>query len=164
MKDAILKTLPALVVVIADQVSKLAVVKHIGFHESIPVIDGFFHLVHMRNRGMAFGIMNQAEISWKFYSLIAATIIAVGVICYWLWTMKDEGYGFLTCLSFILGGATGNLIDRVRLHGVVDFLDFRFWGHHWPAFNIADSAISVGVFFIVIIMIFQKRPEDSNQL
>ena len=162
MKHMFLKIIPAITVVLTDQISKLAVLKNIDLHDSIPVIDGFFHLVHMHNRGMAFGIMNQAEISWKFYLLLCATFVAVGVICYWLWTIKDEGRIFISCISLILGGAIGNLIDRVRLHEVVDFLDFTFWGYHWPAFNIADSAISVGVFIIVIIMIFQKGPEKEN--
>jgi len=157
-----IKLLPALAVLFLDQISKIAVISNIDLYNSIPVIDGFFSLAHMRNRGMAFGIMNQSTISWKFYLLVIATLVAIGVLVYWLVRLKQEEKKTMFSLSLILGGALGNLVDRIRIQEVIDFLDFSFMGHHWPAFNLADSAISIGVILILIYMLFQKPPDSPD--
>jgi len=155
-----LLALPALCIIVLDQISKFAVDRHIQSYESIPVISGFFNLVHVRNRGMAFGILNRPGYDFSFYFLVAATIGAIALLLYWYTRLKDKNRMLVIGLSFILGGAVGNLSDRLRLREVIDFLDFHIGLYHWPAFNVADSAITVGTFWVAINLLFQ-RPVSS---
>ena len=141
-----LLTLPALTIVILDQLSKFLVVSTIQLYETIPVINGFFNLVHIRNRGIAFGLMNRPGGNLIFTFLITSTIGAIVLLVLWFLRLKNENIGIILGLSLILGGAVGNLIDRLRLREVIDFLDFYIGPYHWPAFNVADSAITVGAF------------------
>ena len=146
--------LPALATIVLDQISKYIVLQSIEMHVSIPVISGFFSLVHTRNRGMAFGLLNRPGSDLGFYFLLAATFIAVVLLVFWFSKLKKEEGRFVFGLSLILGGAIGNLIDRLRLREVIDFLDFYLGSYHWPAFNLADSAITVGTFWVVINLLF----------
>jgi signal peptidase II len=151
---------PALVVVILDQVSKAIITGALRLHESIPVILGFFNLVHVRNRGMAFGLMNRSHADAAFWLLVGASCIAVGLLLFWFFRLKESDTRMTLGLSLILGGAIGNLIDRLRFRDVVDFLDV-FWGtYHWPAFNVADAAITVGTFWVAISLIFRPSSAD----
>ena len=153
---------PALLVVVLDQLSKLLVILFLRVHESVPVIDGFFSLVHVRNRGMAFGFMSRSHADFAFWFLVAASIIAIGVLLFWFFRLKDGDNRITLGLSLILGGAVGNLIDRLRFREVVDFLDV-FWGpYHWPAFNVADAAITVGTFLVAITLIFKRSPDPKQ--
>ena len=149
-----LLALPALTIVILDQLSKFLVVCTIQLHETIPVINGFFNLVHIRNRGIAFGLMNRPGGNLIFTFLITSTIGAIVLLVLWFLRLKNENIGVILGLSLILGGAVGNLIDRLRLREVIDFLDIYIGPYHWPAFNVADSAITVGAFWVAINMIF----------
>ena len=148
---------PALVIVIVDQISKLAVVNSLRIHESVPVIAGFFNLVHVRNRGMAFGFLNRPDINFGFYLLVAASFVAIVFLLIWFIKLKESDPLTVLALSLIMGGAVGNLIDRLRFREVVDFLDFYVGDYHWPAFNVADSAITVGVILIGITIFFLHR-------
>ena len=150
-------TWPALAVVFLDQLSKLVIVKTLEMHESVPIIIGFFNLVHVRNRGMAFGLMNRSEIDFTFYFLVAASCAAIVLLLLWFFSLKEGKSKLAPGLSLILGGAIGNLIDRIRLHEVVDFLDFYIGRYHWPAFNFADSAITVGTFWVFMCLIFKHK-------
>ena len=126
-----------------DQGSKWIVVRLIPEYETVPVIHGFFNLVHARNRGAAFGFLNSPDIEWQFWLFLGAACAAAWAI----WRLaRDAPYDRLLFVSLgaILGGAAGNLIDRLRLRAVIDFLDFYLAGWHWPAFNIADCAICIG--------------------
>jgi signal peptidase II len=151
---------PALIVVALDQITKLAVVNGLRVYDSVPVVPGFFNLVHVRNRGMAFGFLNQHNIGFGFYFLVGVSLGAIALLV--LWSLKLRESDTLTCvgLSLILGGAIGNLIDRVRLQEVIDFLDFYFRSYHWPAFNLADSAITVGTFWIAIRLFFHHSSDE----
>jgi len=150
---------PALLVVILDQVSKAMVTAGLRVHESVPVIDNLFSLVHVRNRGMAFGLMNRSHPDAAFWLLIGASCMAIGLLLFWFLRFKNDDTRITPGLSLILGGAIGNLIDRLRFREVVDFLDV-FWGpYHWPAFNIADAAITVGTFWVAVTLIF--RPTST---
>ena len=153
-KNTYLLTLPALAVILLDQISKYVVLRSIGLHESIPVISGFFNLVHTRNRGMAFGLMNRPGNDFGYYFLVAATFAAVILLLFWFTKLKDEERRLIFGISLILGGAVGNLIDRLRLREVIDFLDFHLGAYHWPAFNLADSAITVGTFWVALNLLF----------
>lgn len=148
---------PSIALVVLDQISKAAVIKAIEIHGSVSVIHGFFQMVHVRNRGMAFGLMNRADSRVGPYLLAAASIVTIAVLIYWFMRRKDHGHAITLALSFILGGAVGNLIDRVRFNEVVDFLDFYIGSYHWPAFNIADAAITAGTFLLAFCILFQKK-------
>ena len=162
-KDNILFLFTAIVVIILDQASKFFIVKTIGYYDSIPVIGGFFNLVHVRNRGMAFGLMNRPDAGLSLYFLIAVTIIAVLLIIIWSVRLKHDERGLLFGLSLILGGAVGNLIDRIRLKEVIDFLDVFIGSHHWPAFNVADSAITIGAIWIAVYIIFFSQTGEEEK-
>lgn len=148
---------PALLIVCLDQASKLAVLGSLRIYESVPIINGFFNMVHVRNRGMAFGFMNRPDMNFGFWILVSATVLAIFLLLLWFYRMEDESNWMTLGLSLILGGALGNLIDRVRLHEVIDFLDVYVGSHHWPAFNVADAAITVGA-IVVGLNLFLNPP------
>ncbi|MBO4336344.1 MAG: signal peptidase II [Desulfovibrio sp.] len=149
----------AVLVWIADQLSKWLVIEHLPEYRSVTVIPGFFDLVNIRNRGAAFGFLNRSDIEWQFWLFFVATLLAVGSIFYIMRGLKERSPLLVTGLGCILGGALGNLTDRVRFRAVVDFLDLYWHDWHWPAFNIADTAICIGAFLVCLILCFdRKRP------
>jgi len=148
---------PALAVLVMDQISKLAILASFERHESFPVVHGFFNLLLVRNRGMAFGIMNRRQGDFGFYFLVTATLVAIAILIYWVRSLKEDETRIIFGLSLILGGALGNLIDRIRLGSVIDFLDFYFGSYHWPAFNLADTAITVGTIWVAIHLIRRSK-------
>ena len=154
--------LPAIIVIILDQITKYIVTVYIGAFESITVIDGLFNLVHLRNRGIAFGLLNKPDPGLSYYFLVAATIIAILLLIFWFTRLKHEEKGLSIGLSLILGGAAGNLIDRLRLAEVIDFLDFHMGPYHWPSFNLADSCITIGAVWVVIYFLFFSQKEEKR--
>jgi signal peptidase II len=148
---------PALVIIILDQISKYVVIHTFRIYESVPVIAGFFNLVHVRNRGMAFGFLNRPDINFGFYILVGASLGAIALLLIWFIKLKESDRLTTLALSLILGGAIGNLIDRLRFREVVDFLDFYIGAYHWPAFNVADSAITVGAILVAINIFFRHK-------
>lgn len=153
---------PALAVLALDQITKHWIVTRFALHDTQTLVTGFFNLVHVRNRGMAFGMMNRPEADWSFIILVGATLGAVALLLFWFYRLKPEDNGLALPLSLILGGATGNLLDRVRLGEVVDFLDFHVGPYHWPAFNVADSAITVGTLWLAVTLLFQPRSKEKR--
>jgi len=148
---------PALVTLLLDQVSKLAVARGLRIYDSVPLVDGFFNLVHVRNRGMAFGLMNRPDADFVFYALVIASIGAIAILLIWLFRFEQERGRITFGLSLILGGAVGNLVDRIRFREVIDFMDFYLGSYHWPAFNVADSAITIGTLWVAINLFFKDR-------
>lgn len=146
-----------------DQVSKQVVLRTIPLHQGFDVIDGFFSLVHVRNRGMAFGLMNRPGLEMGFYLLTAVTFLAVLFLVFWFMRLKAEERKMALSLSLIAGGALGNLLDRFRLGEVIDFLDFYIGSLHWPAFNVADSAITVGTFWLALQLLFQPSAKPKPE-
>jgi signal peptidase II len=145
----------ALIIVLIDQVSKSLALRKLAPHQIISVIPGFFNILLVENRGMAFGILNQTKPGYAHIFLLSTTIAAIGVIIFFFWAKRNHIW--LTIgLSLILGGALGNLIDRIQLGYVVDFLDFFFIGYHWPAFNMADSAVTAGTIWLLFNVIRGK--------
>jgi signal peptidase II len=135
----------SLAVVALDQVTKAIVSARIPLHDTIPVIRGFFDLTHVRNTGAAFGIF--ASFSSPARTTLL-TLVASGVflaVLAWSLSTPASLFRLQTALALVLGGAVGNLIDRLRFHSVTDFLRFYVGRWEWPSFNVADSAISVGV-------------------
>ncbi len=143
-------------VVALDQLTKWWVIRYLDVHETIEVIPGFFDLVHIRNRGMAFGLLNGPHADVRFWFIFAASLIAVIILLVWFFKLKSQDTVTTLGLALILGGAIGNLIDRIRYREVVDFLDVYFRAYHWPAFNVADAAITVGTFLLAVTLLFGK--------
>jgi len=129
-----------------DQLTKLLVVRYLGEAEVRVVIPDFFHLVHWRNSGAAWGMLQ----GWNW---VLAVISVITVIALYLWrhTLQLEKPAARIALGLITGGIIGNFIDRVRVGSVIDFLDFQIAGRHWPAFNVADSAICCGVALYILV-------------
>ena len=140
-----------------DQASKYLIDSSMRLHDSIPIINGLFSITYVRNPGAAFGFLAGANPYFRAVFFICVTIAAVILIVYYLKANKLESVLLTTSLSLVMGGAVGNLIDRVRFGEVTDFLDVYLGTHHWPAFNVADSAISVGAVLLLIEMIRRKK-------
>lgn len=142
-----------------DLATKAWVESRFTLYESVPVVDGFFSLTYVRNPGAAFGILSWAA-EWRTALFVGVTLAALAGIA-WMYGRLEpgrraEGFG----LALISGGALGNLADRVRYGEVVDFLDVYWRHHHWPAFNVADIAITVGA-GLVILSEFTHRKRDA---
>lgn len=144
-------------VLLLDQWTKQLTIKYISFDQVIPVINGFFNLVHVRNRGAAFGFLNNPDTSWQVWFFIAVSLLASAVILYIAKSAKKEDRLLFVALGLVLGGAFGNLVDRVWLGEVVDFLDVYYQNWHWPSFNVADSAICLGAFLTLIVMLREGK-------
>jgi len=147
-------------IVLADQITKALILKYLPLHHSIPVIEGLFDLTHILNPGGAFGLMADMSVVVRTVVFLFISSLAVGLILYF-YIKTPPGYALLAAgFALIFGGAIGNLIDRVRFGMVVDFLDFYIGKYHWPAFNIADSAITVGLFIFIYHLLFKKLPAE----
>ncbi len=144
----------AALVVLGDQLSKAYIRNHIPVSGEIPVIDGLFSIVHFTNTGGAFGLLSGASATWRIPFFVGVAAIALGVLFYFLREIPARQYLLLTALGGVLGGALGNLIDRVIAGEVTDFLYFSWRGWSWPAFNVADSFISVGIVLLLIQSFF----------
>lgn len=144
-----------LLVLFLDQWTKLIVQRSLSLYQRIEVIHGFFNLVHVRNTGGAFGIFGGEGGGVGSLFFVVVSVVAIGSILILLIRLKEDEMIISLSLSFILSGAVGNLIDRLWHGEVVDFLDFYVSSYHWPAFNIADSAICVGI-GLMILALFVK--------
>ncbi len=151
--------LVSICVLLLDQITKWLIVKDLPLYAHITVIDHFFNITHVLNPGGAFGFFaEQSPGIRKFIFLFLSSGVALFVL--WLYRKTAESHIFLSYgLALIFGGALGNLIDRFRFGKVVDFLDFYVGALHWPAFNIADSAITIGMGILIYHVIFNKLPE-----
>jgi signal peptidase II len=142
-------------VLILDQATKLYIDRSLPLHSSITVINNFLNITYLRNKGAAFGILANSAYRLPFFILVSA--VAVLVIFVAVRRLREDQKFAAVSLALIFSGALGNLIDRVRLGEVIDFLDAHWFEHHWPAFNIADSAICVGVALLAIDMFLEER-------
>ncbi len=140
----------SLVILGLDQITKAAVAARIPLHTSVTVIDGFFDLTHVKNRGAAFGLFASVESPFRALLLNAvAFAVFVGILIY-AFKSSPGSTRLQIGLALILGGAVGNLMDRIRFGSVTDFLDFSLGSYRWPAFNVADSAITIGVCLLAL--------------
>ncbi|MDH4333370.1 MAG: signal peptidase II [Desulfobulbaceae bacterium] len=149
-------------VVILDQLTKELVMAYFGLYELQPVIPGLFNLTYLTNTGAAFGMLAGAQSVWRQVFFVGVAVAAIGVMFFSYRQFRSQGKIFAHAIGLVAGGAAGNLIDRLRFGAVVDFLDFYVGTHHWPAFNVADSAITVGVglFILGTIMYPPKESEE----
>jgi len=125
--------------------------------ESREIIPGLFNFTYLTNKGAAFGLLNGNYGAWRQIFFVAIAVIALIVLIIALRQLREQGWIYGVALGLIAGGAAGNLLDRLRLGAVVDFLDFYYKGHHWPAFNVADSAITVGVSLLILQQILSGK-------
>ncbi len=140
-----------------DQLTKAWVLGSFNLYESKEVIPGLFNLVYVTNSGAAFSILADVNSPWTHYFFLGVGAVAVvGLTIAWF-KMRAENRLYGIAFGLICGGAVGNLIDRLRFGSVIDFLDFYIKGYHWPAFNIADSAICAGAGLFLIVNILQAR-------
>jgi len=152
-----------LIVLVLDLVTKIAIDKHLSYADRIPIIPGFFYLTHVRNTGAAFGLFADAPKVYRLAFFISVSVIAVGIIVAFYRKLSPGDRLAAFALGLILGGAVGNLVDRIFRHEVVDFLHFRLWrGYSWPDFNVADSAIVVGVGLLVLELLASEGEQRSS--
>ena len=134
---------------ICDQITKIFVINRLNLGEKIDILP-FFNFVRVHNKGVSFGLLS---------GMVQPLILCLlsGIIVYFLVIYAKENVRYRVPISLILGGALGNIIDRIRYGSVVDFLDFHLVGYHWPAFNVADSAITLGMFALIFISYREKK-------
>jgi signal peptidase II len=160
MKKYLAYILTIIVLIAADQLSKALILSSAVGHGTTITVLPFFNLVLVWNKGVSFGLMNGAAGPWALtgLSLVITVILAV-----WLARTPHRPLGL--ALSAVIGGALGNVIDRLRFGAVVDFLDFHAFGWHWPAFNVADSAIVLGIAFVVADgLLFEPKRQTGNKV
>ncbi len=148
-------------VFVADQLTKHWIVSHFALYDSQTIIPGFFNLVYVTNKGAAFSMFASVESPIRHYFFVSINIIAfigLGIAAY---KMRRDHIFYTISFALIAAGALGNVVDRLRYGAVIDFLDFYFGSYHWPAFNVADSAICVGVVVLFIIN-FRDSKRDKT--
>lgn len=167
----VLLAIGSLLTVALDQISKLWALKTLLIGELPPdglirtknqvVIDGCFHFKLAGNKGAAWGLFRSLPEDWRVPFFVLISVIAVGVILYLYRRTKGNKLESIA-LTLILGGALGNLVDRIRLGFVIDFIDWFYGNHHWPTFNIADVWITVGVGLLLIDLLFHHKPKSQD--
>ena len=147
------------VIVALDQITKTIILNSLELYHSIKIIPGFFNITHIHNPGGAFGFLANQSSAIRVIVFLFVSILALGFILYFYHKTPETHKMLATGFALIFGGAIGNLIDRVRFGTVVDFLDVYIKNLHWPAFNIADSAITIGMGVFVYHIVAKKMPE-----
>jgi signal peptidase II len=156
--------IPVLVAGLAlDLASKLLVLHYLRLGAQIPLVQGFFNLVHVHNKGVAFGLLSNWSVEFARLFFIGTTTLVLAVVGYLWWRLPRDQWQAALGYSLIMTGALGNLLDRLRLGVVVDFLDFHWGRYHWPAFNVADSLVCLGAGVLVwVILKEEKRANVSS--
>jgi signal peptidase II len=149
-------------IVLLDQLTKQQIMQTMRLHESIPIIPNLFSLTYIRNPGAAFGLLAGSSNAFRMVFFGLTSIFALGLLSTILVRMPEQDWVGRVSVAAILGGAIGNLIDRLRFGEVIDFLDVYIENYHWPAFNVADSTITVGVIFLIIHFAFEKKADSST--
>ncbi len=150
----------ALIGLVLDQLTKALILANMALYQSIELLENFAHITYVRNPGAAFGILSDHSLRMPFFILVSI-VASVGIVWY---LIREQG-GTLRLqigLGLILSGALGNLIDRIRFGEVIDFLDAHWYQYHWPAFNVADSAICVGVGLLLIDSWIEEKNRSAQ--
>jgi signal peptidase II len=151
------------IVVGLDQWTKYLIIKRLLLYQSLTIIKGWINLVYVHNTGVAFGFFNGPNNLPKTLFFSGVTLISVCVVFYFLWHAIQRRNSLQAIfLGMICGGAIGNLIDRFRIGAVVDFIDVYYKRHHWPAFNVADAAISVGIILLIMQLLLKETGEPKE--
>ena len=152
-----------LMILVVDQATKWLVARSLDLHEYRPLVDGLLSLSHVRNRGAAFGILSDADLPYQAILFAGLSLAALLAIAVYAWRLPATAQLPQLALALILGGALGNLIDRLRLGYVVDFVHVYWREHQWPDFNAADSAITIGVTLLVLDILRSPRAETLGK-
>ena len=145
-------------VVLLDQITKIWVHKTMGLYESKPIVPPFLDLHYIRNTGAAFGLLSGSHADFRIPFFILVSSVAIGIILYLFYKLEESEVMMPLALALVLGGAIGNLVDRIRQGEVIDFILVHYKAFHWPAFNVADIAITAGVGLLVLrIFLFEGR-------
>ena len=145
--------------VILDQITKAVILKFVPLFDSRVIIPGLFNITHIHNPGGAFGFMATQAPAYRHFLFLGISLLALCLIFYFYIKTPEKQHFLSVGFALIFGGALGKMIDRIRFGKVVDFLDIYLGNQHWPAFNVADSAISVGVAIFIYHLLFKKIPE-----
>ena len=151
-------------IVLLDQLTKHLVVRHLDLHESVVLIPGLLDFTHVRNTGAAFGLLNAVEFPGKPVVIALVALVALVVMATYAAQLPAAHRLARTGLALVLGGAAGNLIDRIRHGYVVDFVDAYWRGWHFWAFNVADASITIGVILIVLDLLWPPRTASEPQV
>lgn len=153
----------SLLVLVADQWSKWAVEQYLPFHQPMKIIPGLLNFTHVQNSGVAFGMFAANGDSRGTLILTLLGLVALVVVGVYFWRTANEDRLMLTSLALILGGAVGNLLDRIASGSVTDFIDAYLGTYHWHTFNVADSAITIGIFLMAVeILLAGRKPVAST--
>ena len=150
----------SLVIIIADQITKHLVTKHLVYRQANEIISGF-NLTLVHNTGAAFSFLSEAGGWQRWFFIVLTSAVSLGLI-YWLGTLAKQRIWLAAALALVLGGALGNLWDRIMLGYVIDFIDVYYAQWHWPAFNVADSSICAGAGMLIIDAIWFDQAEVST--
>ncbi len=147
-------------VVLLDQLTKQHVTRHFGLYESRVALEGLLSWTYVQNHGAAFGLLSETELPYRALVFTLVSLVALVALVLYAWRLPAHDRLSQSALAFIIGGAAGNLIDRARLGYVIDFID-AYWGlHHWPAFNVADAAITAGVVLLLLDLLRAPRVDE----
>lgn len=152
-----------LLIVISDQLTKLWIVENFALHDSLPVIPGFFNLVLVHNTGAAFGMLADLPMLWRQLFFVGVAVVAVTGLAIMQRRLGGQHPLYAASFGLISGGAVGNVIDRMKQGSVIDFLDFHIKDYHWPAFNVADSGITVGVGLFLLLQYWEERANKQQK-
>src|SRR5258708_17356132 len=153
----------ALAVLLLDRITKWAISQTIPLEDAVNIIPGFFRLTHLENTGAAFSLFADSPSPFRTTLLVGFSVAALAVVSVLLWKDRNRFHSGTLALSLILGGAIGNLWDRLSDGKVTDFLDFYFCAHHWPPFTIAHSAIVVGALLLLLRMFRKEQPVRARK-
>jgi len=145
-----------------DQWTKSLIVQKLMLHQKVEVISGFFNLIHVRNTGGAFGIFGGEKGGIGSILFVVVSLIAIAILIFLFIKLGEKEKTLALSFSLVLSGAIGNLIDRLRFGEVIDFLDFYVSSTHWPAFNVADSAICIGIGLMALELLKGDRKKAPN--
>ncbi|MCW5978946.1 MAG: signal peptidase II [Bryobacteraceae bacterium] len=156
----------AAAIVLADRLTKYWIETSVSLYDTWVVIPGFFNIVHTQNTGMAFGLLSDAPGAWRTILLIGVALAVLAAVFFSLWNLPAQpadGQKYTRLgLALILGGAIGNLYDRIAQGSVTDFLEFYAGAYSWPAFNVADSAITIGAALLVLDLLRSRRAASGT--
>ncbi|HEV8718171.1 MAG TPA: signal peptidase II [Candidatus Binatia bacterium] len=148
-------------ILVLDQITKVLISHLLVLHESVPVLESFFHLTYERNTGAAFSLLAQAPAWFRQPFFLLTTAVAIVALIVFLWQTDGTNRLLVVAIAAVLGGAVGNLIDRILYGEVIDFLLFHWRGYYWPAFNVADSCITLGVIGLLWSSLQEHRADKK---
>lgn len=146
-----------------DQATKWYIRQRFSLYESLTVFDSFFHITYVRNAGGAFGLLNQGARAWRLPFFLVVSCIAVAVLLMFVRRVQPGQWWLLLALGSILGGALGNLVDRMISGEVTDFLEFHWRSYYWPTFNVADSCITVGMLILLVYSLLVGESSRADE-